>query len=134
MKIYIASDHAGFDLKKTLIEHLKSKDVDVEDCGAKTLDPSDDFPDFIIPCALRVTQGKLHGTFGIVIGGSGQGEAIAANKVKGIMAAVYYGGPSTSSGLDIVGLSKEHNDANVLSLGARFLTVNEAKEAIDLWL
>lgn len=134
--IYIASDHAGFELKKTLIEHLKSKNVDVEDCGAKIFDPSDDFPDFIIPCALRVAechaQGKLD-TVGIVIGGSGQGEAIAANKVKGITAAIYYGGPP-AGGLDIVRLSKEHNDANVLSLGARFLTVDKAKEAVDLWL
>lgn len=129
MKIYIASDHAGFELKKALIEYLKSKDIDVEDCGAKSLDPVDDFPDFIIPCALRVAQGKLHETFGIVIGGSGQGEAIAANKVKGITAAIYYGGD-----LDIVRLSKEHNDANILSLGARFLTSEAAKEAVLLWL
>ena len=132
MKIYIASDHAGFELKKALIEHLKSKGFEVEDCGAHELDDADDYPDFIFPCAQKV--GSDPDSLGIVIGGSGQGEAMVANKVKGVRSALYYGGPSTSSGSDIIRLSKEHNDANVLSLGARFLTVDDAKEAVDLWL
>lgn len=137
MKIYLASDHAGYELKNKLVEHLKSKGLAVEDMGAHQFDADDDYPDFIIPCALRVAeshaQGKLD-VVGIVIGGSGNGEAIVANKVKGVRAAVYYGGPSTGSGLDIIRLSKEHNNANILSLGARFLTVDEAKEGVTMWL
>ena len=133
MKIYIASDHAGFELKRALIEHLRSKGFEVEDCGAHELDPDDDYPDYIFPLATKVARGKPEDK-GIVIGGSGQGEAMVANKVKGVRSALYYGGPSTSSGSDIIRLSKEHNDANVLSLGARFLTVDDAKEAVDLWL
>ena len=133
--IFIAADHAGYELKNKLIEYLKSKGREVEDCGAYELDPSDDYPNFIIPCAHKVAVRRAQGQddWGIVIGGSGQGEAIAANKVKGIRAAVYYG-PSKSSGLEIVRLSREHNDTNVLALGARFMTVDEAIEAVDLWL
>lgn len=127
--IYIASDHAGFELKKALIEHLKSKGLEVEDIGAHVFDKDDDYPDFIYPCASRVARSKPGEAVGIVIGGSGQGEAIAANKALGVRAALYYGGS-----LDIITLSKEHNSANVLSLGARFLSVDEAKEAVDLWL
>lgn len=135
MKVYIAADHAGYELKNKLIEHLKSKEYEVEDCGAHEYDETDDYPDFIYPCAKKVAdEADDTGSLGIVIGGSGNGEAIVANKVKGIRAAVYYGGPSTGSGSDIIRLSKEHNNANVLSLGARFLTTDEAKEAIDLWL
>jgi len=130
--IYIAADHAGFYLKKQLIQYLKIKGIEVEDMGAFELNENDDYPDFIIPCALRVAkshaQGKLDDV-GIVIGGSGQGEAIAANKVKGIRAAIYYGGK-----IDIVRFSREHNDTNVLSLGARFLTADDAKKAVSIWL
>lgn len=128
MKIFIGSDHAGFELKKTLIEFLNDLGHDVSDCGAKKLDPLDDYPDFIIPVAKEVSHApdKLRG---IVIGGSGEGEAMCANKVYGVRAAVYYGGNS-----DIVKLSREHNDANVLSLGARFVGPDEARAAVKLWL
>jgi len=130
--IYIASDHAGFELKKALVEHLRAKGHEVGDVGAYQYNEQDDYPDFIYPCAAKVAyqqaQGKSN-VLGIAIGGSGQGEAIVANKVKGIRATVYYGG-----NLDIIKLSKEHNNANVLSLGARFLTVDQAEEAVDLWL
>ena len=132
MKIYIAADHAGFYLKKELIEYLGIKGYEIEDCGAYEKNDDDDYSDFIIPCAgkvaLRQAQGKL-AEMGIVIGGSGQVEAIAANKVKGIRAALYYGGK-----VDIVRLSREHNDTNILSLGARFLTGDEAKKAVTLFL
>ena len=131
MKIFIASDHAGFELKKVLIDYLKSKGLEVEDMGAYEYDPDDDYPDFIIPCAQKVAADQS--ARGIVIGGSGQGEALAANKVRGIRAALYYG-PSAGSGLEIVRLSREHNDTNILSLSGRFLSVEEAKEAVDLWL
>lgn len=127
MKIYIASDHAGFELKKALMDHLRSKSIEVEDCGAFGFDPDDDYPDFIYPCSQKVASD--FGSLGIVIGASGQGEAIVANKVKGARAALYYGG-----NLDIIRKSKTHNDANVLSLGANFLSEEEAKEAVDLWL
>jgi ribose 5-phosphate isomerase B len=129
--IYIASDHAGFQLKKQLIQYLKIKGLEVEDLGPNELDPDDDYPDFIIPCAQKVSQQIAQGkdVRGIVIGGSGQGEAIAANKVKGIRAALFYGG-----NLEIVKFSREHNDTNILSLGARFLTPDQAKMAVSIWL
>ncbi|MBI2598993.1 RpiB/LacA/LacB family sugar-phosphate isomerase [Candidatus Curtissbacteria bacterium] len=127
MKVFIASDHAGFELKKALVAYLKSKGLEVRDCGNEVFDKDDDYPDFIYPCAKNV--GENLGSLGIVIGGSGQGEAICANKARGVRAALYYGAK-----LDIIKLSKEHNDANILSLGARFLTEDEAKEAVDLWL
>lgn len=127
MKIYIAADHAGFYLKKNLIQYLELKDYEVEDCGANEFDEQDDYPDFVTPCAQKVASDEE--SAGIVIGGSGNGEAIAANKVKGIRAAVYNGGKT-----EIAKLAKEHNNANVLSLGARFITSDEAKKAITLWL
>ena len=128
MKIFIGSDHAGFELKKNLIEYLEDLGHDVRDMGAKKMDQNDDYPDFIIPVAKEVSHSpeKLRG---IVIGGSGQGEAMCANKVYGVRAAEYYGGNR-----DIVRLSREHNDANVLSLGARFVAFDEAREAVRLFL
>lgn len=125
--IYLATDHGGFELKNKLVEYLQSKNVEVEDCGPFSYDKDDDYPDFIYPCAEKVAKDESHR--GIILGGSGQGEAIVANKVKGIRAAVYYGG-----NLDIIKLSREHNNANVLSLGARFISEDEAKQAVDLWL
>lgn len=125
--LYIASDHAGFELKSTLLKFFQEQKIDCEDCGALTYNDQDDYPDFIIPCAQKVAVSPNN--LGIVIGGSGQGEAIAANKVKGIRAALWYGGNK-----DIITLSKEHNNANILSLGARFITIEEAKEAVLLWL
>jgi ribose 5-phosphate isomerase B len=125
--IFIASDHAGFELKQVLIDYLKSKNIAVEDCGPFAYDKQDDYPDLIHPCAEKVAADKNNR--GIVIGYSGQGEAIVANKVKGIRAAVYYG-----SSQEIIKLSRQHNDANVLSLGAGFLSIDEARQAVDLWL
>ncbi|OGD95104.1 ribose-5-phosphate isomerase [Candidatus Curtissbacteria bacterium RIFCSPHIGHO2_12_FULL_38_9b] len=131
MMIYIAGDHAGFHLKKQLIQYLKVKGLEVKDMGAFELDEEDDYPDFVYPLALRVakdnSQGKL--SFGIVIGGSGNGEAIVANKVRGIRAAVV-----NSSNVQIARLAREDNDANVLALGARFLSIDEAKMAVSVWL
>ena len=127
MKIYLASDHAGFELKQFLGEHLYQLGFNVEDCGAHEMNPSDDYPDFIIPAAQKVAGDS--NAKGVIMGGSGQGEAIAANRVKGVRAAVYYGGP-----LDIVKLSRSHNNANILSLGVRFITPEKATEAVDIWL
>ncbi len=125
--IYIASDHAGFELKKTLLRHLVGMGWEVEDLGPYTYDPEDDYPDYILPAAEAVAANP--GSLGVVLGGSGQGEALAANKVKGVRAALYYGGPR-----EILTLSRTHNQANILSLGARFLSEEEATEALDLWL
>ncbi len=125
--IYIASDHAGFELKKQILQHLKNTDQEVEDCGPLLLDPADDYPDFIIPCGQKVAQNP--GSMGIILGRSGNGEAMAANKVKGVRAALYYGTHE-----EIIRLAREHNNANVLSLGAQFLTIDQVKRAIDLFI
>jgi ribose 5-phosphate isomerase B len=128
MKIFIASDHAGFELKKFIVERLSLAGHDVRDMGAKTYDSEDDYPDFISLVAKEVShQPSL--VKGIVLGGSGQGEAICANKFYGIRAALYYGG-----NMDIVRFSREHNDANVLSVGARFVSADEALKAVNIWL
>ena len=127
MKIYIAADHAGFNLKNYLIKQLLADGYDIEDCGAFDFDPLDDYPDFIIPAAEKVANQP--NSRGIIIGGSGQGEAMAANRIQGVRAAVYYDGP-----IDIVKLSRLHNNANILSLGARFLSVERATEILNIWL
>src|SRR3990167_1853461 len=126
-KIYIGSDHAGFELKAKLIEYLKVLGHEIEDKGAFSLNPNDDYPDFMKPVAQAVAN-ELESR-GIVIGMSGQGEAMCANRFKNVRAAVYYGGS-----IEIVRLSREHNDANILSLGARFIEANEALETVKLWL
>lgn len=127
MTIYLASDHAGFALKENIKEHLLSLGYVVEDGGAFEENPGDDYPDFTIPMARKVLEHP--GSRGIVLGGSGQGEAMAVNKVKGVRAAVYYGGD-----LEIVRLARAHNNATVLSLGARFVSSKEAMEAVQLFL
>ena len=127
MKIYIAADHAGFNLKNNLKKQLLADGYDIEDCGAFDFDPLDDYPDFIIPAAEKVANQP--NSKGIIIGGSGQGEAMAANRIQGVRAAVYYDGP-----IDIVKLSRLHNNANILSLGARFLSVERATEILTIWL
>ena len=127
MKIYIAADHAGFELKNHLKDQLLADGYDLEDCGAFDFDPLDDYPDFIIPAAEKVADHT--NSRGIMIGGSGQGEAMAANRILGVRAAVYYDGP-----LDIIRLSRLHNNANILSLGARFLSTKRATEIIKIWM
>jgi ribose 5-phosphate isomerase B len=128
MTIYFAADHAGFDLKKHLVPYVSSLGFEVKDCGAYTLNPDDDYP-FWIAKAARAVSHDSQKSLGIVIGGSGQGEAIVANKFQHVRAAVYYGGNE-----EIVKLSREHNDANVLSLGARFMSTQEAEHVVKLWL
>lgn len=137
MTIYLAADHAGFALKEELRVHLAGLGHAVEDCGATTLTPADDYPDFVFPCARRVAADP--GSFGIVIGASGQGEAMAANRVPGIRAVVYYGeaGTQTDAGgetLDMLQSTRAHNHANVLSLGARFISVPDAIAAVERFL
>lgn len=126
MKILFASDHAGFELKRELIDFVQGLGHETEDMGATKYDALDDYPDYIMPLAERIHR---DGGRGIILGGSGQGEAMAANRFKGVRATVYYGGTR-----DIIRLSREHNDANVLSLGARFLDTREATAVVKEWL
>jgi ribose 5-phosphate isomerase B len=125
--IYIGSDHAGYELKENLKIFLTELSYKVVDKGAFKIDNEDDYPDFVVPVAESVAQDP--GSFGIVIGGSGQGEAMSANKIDGIRATEYYGGDP-----EIVKVSREHNNANVLSLGARFVSEEEAREVVTLFL
>ena len=127
-KIFLGADHAGFVLKEEVKKHLLELGVKVEDLGTHKFEPEDDYPDFIIPVAKKVAENPAHNK-GIVFGSSGQGEAIVANKIKGIRAALWYGG-----NMEIVRLSRTHNNANILSLGARFLTKESAIEAVKIWL
>ena len=125
--IYLATDHAGFDLKEDIKKYLDEKEISYEDMGALEYNQEDDYPDFIYPAAKKVSDNP--GSRGIILGGSGQGEAIVANKVSGIRAIVYYG-----SQKEILNLSREHNDANILSLGARFIDRSDIPFIIDTWL
>ena len=143
MKIALSTDHAGFEVLRQLEAHLVGQGHTCVDYGPKELVPTDDYPDFIFPAAKAVASGECEA--GIILGGSGQGEAMAANRIKGVRCAVYYGGGQASpisglegeggvGGQDIVRLSREHNDANMLSLGARFVSVDEAQQVITTWL
>ena len=126
--IYLASDHAGFAHKEAIKAWLESEHYPVIDEGAFVYDPEDDFTDVIARAAIAVAEAPTSRT-GIIFGGSGQGEAMMANRFTGVRATVYYGGPE-----DIITLSREHNDANVLAIGARFVSVDEAKKVIWKWL
>jgi len=128
MKIYLAADHAGFGLKEKIKQLLIKQGYAVKDFGAFEYNEGDDYPDFVHKAAAAVAKNP-DDALGIVIGGSGQGEAMVANRYKGVRAAVYYGGRN-----EIIKLSREHNNANVLSLGSRFLSEEEALAAVDLWL
>ena len=127
MIIHIATDHAGLELKEKVKSYLSKLDYEVVDHGAYEYDALDDYPDFIFPCAEAVSNNP--NSKGIILGGSGQGEAMAANRVKGVRAAVFYNGPD-----EIIKLSRQHNDANILSLGARFMSDQEMYKIIELWL
>jgi len=126
--ILFATDHAGFEMKNQLLEYVKELGYETEDMGAHTFDTNDDYPGFMAPVGFKVSSDPEKYK-AIILGGSGQGEAIVTNRFPGVRAVVYYGG-----NLEIITLSREHNDANVLSLGARFLTLDAAKEAVKLWL
>lgn len=143
MKIALSTDHAGFEQLKLLEEFLKSKGHDCVNFGPKEFDGEDDYPDFIFPAAKAVASGDCEA--GIIMGGSGQGEAMAANRVKGVRCTVYYGpakavgavdaeGGAASDDYEILRLSKEHNNANMLSFAARFVPQNEIEKAAELWL
>jgi len=126
--IHLAADHAGFLHKEEISKWLQGSIYTVFDHGAFTNDPLDDFPDFIAPAAQAVSK-SLNDSCAIIFGGSGQGEAMAANRFPNIRATVYYGGNT-----EIIKLSRKHNDANVLAIGARFVSVEETKKIITTWL
>ncbi len=137
--IYFATDHAGFALKQALVSFVRDElGFTVVDCGAHQFDAEDDYPDFIALAAAKVSERPTDRA--IMLGGSGQGEAMAANRFPNVRATVYYGEPRSAQpdadGVvqSIVTASREHNDANVLSLGARFLSEAEAKAAVATWL
>jgi ribose 5-phosphate isomerase B len=153
-KIFIATDHAGFRLKEALIPYIgtleggeqgrgEGEQYEVVDIGAYELYSKDDYPLLIKPCAEAVASSGS--ALGIIIGSSGQGEAMVANRVPHIRAAVFYGevkapsaieeeGTQAEDGFDIVRLARKHNDANILSLGARFISEETAKKAVAVFL
>lgn len=128
MKVILGSDHAGYELKEYLKKVLQENGISYEDVGPHEYVKTDDYPDYCIKAA-EIVAADLDDNLGIVLGYSGQGEAFSANKVKGIRAVVYYG-----SQPEIIKLSRVHNNANVLSLGAGFLKKEDAKAAILEWL
>lgn len=129
--IYLATDHAGFELKEAIKAYLEERpDYEIYDCGALTFEPGDDYPEYMARASEKVQYDTMHEpSLAIIFGGSGVGEAIVANRFAHVRAVVYAGGP-----LDVIKVSREHNDTNVLSIGARFVSVNEAKQAVDLFL
>lgn len=125
MRVFLGSDHAGFELKARLIQHLREHGHDPVDCGAITLDPDDDYPPPCISAASRTVANP--GSLGVVIGGSGNGEQIAANKVRGVRAALVWSDNTAQ-------LAREHNDANVISIGARNHSEADALRFVDVFL
>ena len=132
VKIIVASDHAGFERKNELLEYLKEEHFEVEDVGAHAFDKDDDYPKYMVSAAMRVVDDPEN-IKAIIFGMSGQGEAMVANRFPGIRAVVWYGG-SDSVSRDIIKLSREHNDANILSIGAHFVSKEEMIKAVKLWL
>lgn len=146
MKISIATDHAGLaydGLYEELKKHLQTLGHEYVDYGPKSLDMDDDYPDYIFPAAHAVAKGECE--YGIIMGGSGQGEAMAANRVKGVRCTLFYGlataiapidaeGHMSDDPYEILKLSRQHNYANMLSLSGRFLTIDQMKKAIEVWL
>ncbi|MGH3916466.1 MAG: ribose-5-phosphate isomerase [Pseudonocardiaceae bacterium] len=125
MRVYLGSDHAGFELKVFLVEHLASLGHDVVDVGPAAFDPDDDYPPFCIETARRVVANS--GSLGVVIGGSGNGEQISANKVAGCRAALAW---STETAQ----LAREHNDAQVVGIGARMHSAAQAADIVEAFL
>ena len=143
MKIYIGCDHTGYEIKEDLKKYFTELGHTVEDKGPFKFDADDDYPDFVRPVAEAVAKEK--GSFGIIMGGSGQGEAMCANRVSGARAAVFYSeaipqatidikGEKSNDSYEIIKLARIHNDANILSLSIRFLSLDQIKFAIELFL
>ena len=125
MRIYLGADHAGFELKNTIKDHLLAGGYEVIDCGAHTYDADDDYPAFCIAAAQGVVDNP--GSLGIVLGGSGNGEQIAANKVKGARCALAWS-------VETARLAREHNNAQLIGIGGRMHSAAEALEIVDAFL
>lgn len=125
MRVYVGGDHAGFDLKQKIIDHLVARGHEPVDCGAYEMDPQDDYPAFCIDAALRTVADP--GSLGIVLGGSGNGEQIAANKVKGARCALAWS-------IETAVLARQHNNAQLIGIGGRMHTVPEALAIVDAFL
>lgn len=143
MKIALTTDHAGFGDLAELKAYLESLGHEVINFGPSEFNSTDDYPDYMFPAAQAVAREECEA--GIIMGGTGQGEAMAANRIKGVRCAVFYGPIVAKEAVDIEGdkstdpyemlvLSREHNLANVLSLSTRFLSLDEMKKAISTWL
>ena len=143
MNIYLASDHGGFALKEVVKKHLIALGHEVLDCGNHVYDAADDYPDFVKRAAELVHENP--NSRGIIFGGSGQGEAMVANRFTGVRCMLFYGPVLPKASMDLGGslstdpfenirTSREHNDSNMLSLGARLMTEEEALHAVDIWL
>jgi ribose 5-phosphate isomerase B len=143
MKIALATDHTGFEQLKQLESYLISLGHSCQNFGPQEFVPGDDYPDFIRPAAEALGRGDFER--GVIMGGSGQGEAMVANRVHGVRCALFYGpavptravdaeGHQSRDPYEIVRLSREHNNANMLSLAARFTTVEEMQQVLKIWL
>src|SRR5258708_6747057 len=135
MKIYIGTDHAGYVLKEKIVSSLRTQEYEVKDMGAYEYDEHDDYPDFVAPVAREVSKDPDNSK-GIILGATGQGEAIAANRFPHVRAVVYYGKAEcvVDDEADVILRSREHNNANILSLGARYITEGEVMDVVDRWL
>lgn len=143
MKILFAGDHAGFEMKKELMDFVRSLGHEAEDLGPLALDEQDDYPDYVVPLARKVAsqEARIYAdeaqrmntdtVRGIVVAGSGQGEVIAMNRIPGARAAILCPGPQM---LPLLLASRDHNDSNILAIGARFASLAEAKEGVKVWL
>jgi ribose 5-phosphate isomerase B len=127
--IILASDHAGFAIKEMVKQYLINDGFEVLDLGAHKLIEGDDYPEYIVAAAMKVAGDLSGATKAIVFGGSGQGEAMVANRFPGVRAALWYGGNE-----EIVKVSREHNDSNILSIGARFVDEKTVCHVVELWL
>jgi ribose 5-phosphate isomerase B len=125
MRVHLGADHAGYELKVHLASHLAKQGYDVVDVGPKVFDPDDDYPVFCFHTGARVVADP--GSLGVVIGGSGNGEQIAANKVTGVRAALAWN-------VEVAQLARQHNDANVVGIGARQHTLDEATAIVEAFL
>ena len=143
MKLVLSTDHAGLELLQRLEDFLTQQGHECTNLGPTSLVPDDDYPDYIAPAARAVAKGEYD--MGIIMGGSGQGEAMIANRFKGARCAVYYGpanavgaidaeGSAGSDQYEILRLSREHNNANMLSLASRFLSWEQLQQAVTIWL
>lgn len=144
MKVFLATDHTGLELKEKLKKFLSEKGYETEDCGAYEYDKDDDYPDFISKAAEGVSKDPENSR-GIIFGGSGQGEAMVANKFKGVRCAVFYtpvapieaadiSGRMSSDPFEMLKLTREHNNANMLSIGFRFIKEGDILMAVDRFL